>query len=57
MVEIKSWESNENQPVEVYWYEQNGNDLTDYDEIKRIRDVAVYQEKIFGLTLNSKVSN
>ena len=49
--EVCSWESNENVPVSVYWF--LGTDLTDHDDVKRERDVAIFQSKIFGITLNA----
>jgi hypothetical protein len=46
------WKTNEYQPASVNWF--NGDDLTDYDDVKQQREIAIYQSKIFGITLNSK---
>ena len=46
------WKTDEYKPTSVNWF--NGDDLTDYDDVKQQRDIAIYQSKIFGITLNSK---
>jgi len=50
--EMYQWKTNEYQPTSVNWF--NGDDLTDYDDVKQQREIAIYQSKIFGITLNSK---
>ena len=51
---MHQWRSNEYSPTNVFWLQSD--DLTDYDDIKQQRDIAIFQSKIFGLTLNSKLT-
>lgn len=51
---ISTWKSDEYSQLKVSWF--SGEDLSDYDEIHEQKNIACKRCRIFGLSINRKIT-